>query len=132
MNRYTKDFRWIHTRTDLILFAQAHCELSACTRAFLTGKVMVLGGFSSIPPSTNPGWIFLVTSIHKRTWIISVEADDIQHRYHVRILDKIPWAKWLGKPPYAICKSQWSLRNGDIPHPASWARRLAQEKADGR
>jgi len=130
MNRYTKDFRWIKIRTDLILFAQAHCESRACERAFTTGKVVVLGGFSSIPPSTNPGWILLVTSIHKRTWIIGVEADDIQHRYHVRELDKIPWAKWAGG--WASTLLRPSLLNGDKPSAALFACRQAQEKANGR
>lgn len=126
MNQYTKDFRWIRTRTDLILFAQAHCESNACKRAFTTGKVVVLGGFSSIPPSTNPGWILFITSIHGRTWIIGVVTDDIKHCYHVRILYRIPWEKWVGSfaPKYGL--RDW-LRDGDNPSAAAYARRQARE-----
>lgn len=112
------------------MFAQAFCESNACERAFLTGKVVVLGGFSSIPPSTNPGWILLVTSIHHRTWIIGVETNDIKHRYQVRTLDKIPWAKWVGGA-IALFRNS-SLRYGDCPQVAILARRLAQEKVDGK
>lgn len=133
MQRYSKDFRWIQSRTDLILYAQTNCESNACKRAFTTGTVVVLGGFSTIPPSTNPGWVLLVTSKHCRTWIIGVEGDDARHCYHVRSLDRIPWEKWVGGSSLTFRgKPLYWLSAGDKPRVAAAAHRGALREINER
>lgn len=106
----------LRTRTELIVYARDHCGSRACERAFLTGKVTVLGGFTAIPPGTAPGWILCITSRHGRAWILAVVTDDIQHTYHVRRLDIIPWAQWSGTK-YAAPRE--SIYSGDYPMQAA-------------
>ena len=113
----------LRTRTELIQFAEARCGSYACRRAFLTGKVMVFGGFSTIPPGTDPGWILRVKSRHGRAWLLAVVTDDIKHCYCVREIEKIPWAKWTG------CAGRgqgYSIYDGDMPVQAARAYKEAK------
>ena len=126
----------LQTRTDLVLFAQENCRSYSCERAFLTVKVVVLGGFDPIPPGTAPGWIVLVTSIHKRKWILAVIPDDIKHCYCVKWLDKIPWANWNGSSRTTYRDMElpggwkYTIRDGDIPFQAFNAHLNALREAD--
>lgn len=85
------------SRTDLINYVEQHPPRQAILRAINEGSVRVLGGFTSIPPGLESGWIIEVTSKHDRIWPVGVIVDDIKHRYIVRILDEVPWDMWAGK-----------------------------------
>lgn len=101
----------LNTRTQLINFICEHVP-SAIQRACHTGSVCVLGGFSQVPPNTQPGWITIITSSHGRTWFVVVSP----HReglptYEVWITEqKIPWQFYTGDPTGFP-----SLFNGDDP-----------------
>jgi len=95
-------------------------ESRACERSFITGEVVVLGGFSKIPPSTQPGWIILVKSVNKTVWVVAVSVDEAQHRYRVGLLDRIPWEHWIGD------RADGTIYRGDIPRLAVTARDRAK------
>lgn len=99
----------ITDRLDLIEMVSARAPSSACRRACLNGKVEVLGGFRVIPPSTLPGWMVLVTTVHGKDYAVAVTADQAMHRYRVWIADKVPWGEWLG------FIGDYSVRSGDHP-----------------
>lgn len=85
------------SRSDLCLYAAKHVPLRSCARAINEGRVELLGGFSSIPPLSDPGFLLKVTSRHGREWIIAISIDEIKHRYKVWIAGpEIPWWYWMG------------------------------------
>ena len=71
-----------------------NCARKAICRAINEGQVEFFGGFNPIPPTTHPGWIMRVTSVHGRTWYVAVICYD--RRYGIRILRDVPWDKWYG------------------------------------
>ncbi len=101
----------IETRVQLVNYICDHTPQSAIARACHTGTVQVLGGFSSIPPSTRPGFIVSITSIHERTWLVAVTTDDHKHIFHVWVVDSIPWKYFVGRP----YKEEYSIYDGDDP-----------------
>lgn len=115
----------IRTRSDLLWYIQEHAPSGACRRAVIEGQVSVLGGFNVIPPNGWEGWIVKVTSVHGKDWLVAVTVHPTKHFYYVRMIDKIPWAWWVGTvpslPPYAIT-------NGDVPLQAARTRRQAREE----
>jgi len=101
----------IHHRSELIEYARDRVSSYACERAFTTGKVCVLGGFSSIPPRTTPGWILSVTSRHRKTWLVAITSNEHLHNYDVWFINKAPWEFWDGK----IDREGYSIYDGDRP-----------------
>lgn len=84
------------TENDIIDWLIDNCPRPAIARALDHGKVEYLGGFNLIPPSTLPGWILKVTSVHGKQWIIAVLANDTKHVYEIRIIKSVPWKNWIG------------------------------------
>lgn len=72
----------------------------------------VLGGFTRIQPFDRPGWIIRVLSRHGRTWIISVEVNEVRHSLCCRELDEVPWADWIGHTN----RPRGNVYDGDHPH----------------
>ena len=113
----------IQTRTELINFICNNIGQSAIKRACHSGTLRVLGGFSLIPPSTRPGWIIMITSIHGRSWEIAVTSDDHRHIFHVWIANRIPWKYYVGQAD----RGEYSIYDGDNPVQACIAERKANE-----
>ena len=99
------------SRTHIILWLENNCSRKAITRALYGGQVEFFGGFDPIPPTTHPGWIMRITSVHGRTWYVAVICYD--RRYGVRILRDVPWDKWVGTRPWGEFRTQ--LHSGDSP-----------------
>ena len=97
------------SKNHLLTWLENNCPRKAVVRALLEGTVEYLGGFSKIPPTTQPGWITKVTSIHGREWIVAVIA--YQNRYGIRILSEVPWRWWNGDPD----AGSGTLFGGDDP-----------------
>ena len=74
-----------------------NCPRPAIVRALEQGRVEFLGGFNPIPPPTLPGWILKVTSLYNKQWNVAILADDVGHRYEIRIIKFIPWECWMGE-----------------------------------
>ena len=109
----------IETRTQLINFICENISRRAIVRAchHSEGLVQVMGGFSQIPPSPEPGWIVSITSVHGRTWLVAVTSDDHRHVFKSWIVKKIPWEYYIGK-----IGQEYSIYNGDNPEQACLAR----------
>ena len=108
----------INIRTELIYFIREDISRSAISRACLNGTVQVVGGFSQIHPLPNPGWIVSITSIHGRTWLVAVTADDHNHIFHAWVTESIPWKNYVGIPDRGF----YSIYDGDNPKQACLAR----------
>lgn len=117
----------IRTRSELLWYIAEHAPSGACRRAIVEGKVVVLGGFCVIPPNGWKGWIVKVTSIHGKDWLVAVTLHPTKHHYYVRMVEKVPWAWWVG---VVASIPLHGIMDGDIPIQAARARRQAQEKND--
>lgn len=84
------------TENDIIDWLIDNCPRPAIVRALEQGKVEYLGGFNPIPPSALPGWILKITSIYETQWNVAVLANEITHRYEIRIIKSVPWKNWVG------------------------------------
>ena len=84
------------SRENIIDWLIDNCPRPAIERALIDGRVEFLGGFNPIPPSTLPGWILKVISLHDKQWIIAVLANDIKHVHEIRIIKTILWENWIG------------------------------------
>jgi len=66
-------------------------------RAITEGTVEFLGGFSPVPPGSDPGWILRCNSpITYKHWNVAVVAKDGKANYVLRLVQKIPWQNWVG------------------------------------
>jgi hypothetical protein len=70
-------------------------------RALENGKVELLGGFKSIPPGSDPGFIVLVNSYPRNgcpggRWVVAVVCRQNTNVY-ARVIPNIPWDQWDGK-----------------------------------
>lgn len=81
-------------KNHILLWLENNCPRKAICRALREGEVEFMGGFDPIPPTSSPGWITRVTSVHDRIWYVAVICHD--HRYGIRILGDIPWGNWHG------------------------------------
>jgi len=108
----------IDTRAELINYIHDHIPQRAIKRACHNGTVKVLGGFSSISPSTRPGWIVAVTSIYDRTWLVAVTSDDHNHVFRTWTVEWIPWKYYIGR----VDRGEYSIYDGDNPGQACLAR----------
>lgn len=98
------------SKTHIVGWLINNCSRQAICRALNEGQVEFFGGFDLIPPTTRPGWVLRVTSIHGRIWYVAVIVYD--HRYGIRILRDVPWDRWVGSQ---WSGSRWQLYNGDHP-----------------
>ncbi len=110
----------IETRTQLIRFICESIGQYAIARACHNGTVLVAGGFKPLSPSPAPGWIVSVTSVHGRTWLVAVTADDHRHVFRTWLLERIPWVDYVG-----VGGEAYSIYNGDNPEQACIARERA-------
>ncbi len=95
------------SRTHIILWLEDHCPRPAITRALYEGEVEFFGGFDPVPPTSDPGWIIRVTSVHGKIWYVAVIA--YRDHYGIRILRDVPWGNWQG----STAKNRTALMNGD-------------------
>src|SRR4030042_1201271 len=85
----------IDTRKQLIDCICNHAPRPAIATACYRGTIKVLGGFRNIPPSTQSGWIVIVTSEFGRVWYVAV-MEEIGAGWDVDIIDNIPWLNYVG------------------------------------
>lgn len=108
----------IDTRTELVNYVRDNIPQRAIQRACHNGVVRVLGGFSLISPSTRPGWIISVTSVHGKTWFVAVTSDDHHHVFRTWVVESIPWQFYIGRAD----RGEYSIYDGDTPEQACRAR----------
>ena len=107
------------SKNHLLMWLENNCPRKAVVRALLEGTVEYLGGFSTIPPTTQPGWITKVTSIHGKEWIVAVIA--YRNKYGIRILSEVPWRWWDGNAGRCA-----DLMNGDNPEACEHHKLIAE------
>jgi hypothetical protein len=107
-------------RSGLIEIAARLAPTPACRRAFVTGRVEVLGGFDTIPPGTLAGWILAVTTKRGALWHVAVIADVHRHTYWARLQADVPWQLWLGSE--MVDSDTYSIYAGDHPCVYYWRR----------
>lgn len=96
-------------RDHILMWLEKNCSRKAIVRILESeGEIELLGGFNPIPPTSHPGWIVKMTSIHGKLWYVAVIA--YQNRYGIRILKEVPWKNWAGDG-YNVS----GLMNGDNP-----------------
>ena len=96
------------SKDHLLMWLENNCPRKGIVRALRDGTAEHLGGFSTIPPTSQPGWIVRVTSVHDREYIVAVIA--YQNRYGIRVLKEVPWVYWDGGRD-----GDASFINGDNP-----------------
>lgn len=102
------------SRTDMIEWLIDNCPRQAICRALQANRVEFLGGFTKIPPSNLPGWIFKITLFRSRAEkIICILANDLKYKYEIRMVKYIPWENWHGMFHGILMKD--SLHAGDDP-----------------
>ena len=84
------------SRLDMIEWLIANCPRPAIVRALEANKVEFLGGFNPIPPSNLPGWIFKIKLLSGKTKNVCILANDLEHKYEIRMVKQIPWKNWCG------------------------------------
>lgn len=113
----------IRYRSELVEYAARHTAWSrTLRRAFDTGTVEVLGGFSTIPPWASSGWIIRVTSRFERDRLIAVCCDRAKPVMRVAEIDDVPWKYWDGMEDRKVK----SFYDGDHPH--LYAKKRAEAK----
>ena len=90
------------------MWLEKNCPRKGIVRALRDGTVEHLGGFTTIPPTSYPGWIVKVTSTFGKEFIVAVIA--YQNRYGIRILSEVPWLHYTGYGKVV------NLMSGDWPH----------------
>lgn len=114
----------LNTRTDLVNFIHKYAPFAAIRRACYTGTVNVLGGFSIVPPGTEPGWITIITSVYGRTWFVVVGPHPAGlPMYVIRTVKRIPWRYWVGDH-----RANNPIFNGDNPDRARLLREVAENE----
>lgn len=78
-----KHFR---SQTDMIEWLIENCPRQSIVRALEAGKAEFLGGFTKIPPSNLPGWIFKLPTKN-----LCILCNDAKYKYELRIVKNIPW-----------------------------------------
>lgn len=87
----------IRGRDSLINYILDSSPRRSIRRAILEGTVEYLGGFSEIPPGTDPGWILRVNSpITGKHWNVAVIAVGHSTNYRLQLVDKVRWEFWVG------------------------------------
>jgi hypothetical protein len=88
----------LRDRADLIALVARAAPVPAARRAYMTGRIEVLGGFSKFPPGTSPGWGLVVTTKHGQVYRLAVVVRP-KLVYAVHLLTTIPWAFWVKNAP---------------------------------
>lgn len=106
------------SRLHIVSWLEKNCPRKAIVRALSEGSVEFYGGFSPVPPTTDPGWIMRVTSVYDKTWYVAVISS--QNHYGIRILRDVPWGYWYGTYKWPVCykndnKFRQQLYSGDHP-----------------
>ena len=113
----------IHSRSHLIRHIQS-CPLRKCILRAMDdpfGKVENLGGFVVIPPGVLNGFIVAVTSRYGKAWYV-VTTIDFQQNTIVRVIDEVPWHKWVGD------QAVNELYTGDNPDEYAKKKKAVQRK----
>lgn len=86
------------------------------------GSVECLGGFDTLPTSSNPGWMVRVKSPFGNTHLIAVAWDTVRFKLYWFRAPYVPWENWVrfhsGNPLYG----------GD--HPDSYAIHCGAQRGD--
>ena len=98
------------SRTDMIEWLIDNCPRKSICRALQANEVEFLGGFTKIPPSNLPGWIFKVGTKN-----VCILANDLKHKYEIRIVKHVPWENWGGMFMGQIIVINDTLVYGDNP-----------------
>lgn len=101
------------TRLDMIEWLIANCPRPSIVRALKANRVEFLGGFTKIPPSNLPGWIFRIEMLSGKTKNVCILANDLKHKYEIRIVKREPWENWDGLFHGVLIKD--TLNSGDDP-----------------
>jgi hypothetical protein len=101
------------TRLDMINWLIANCPRPALVRAIKANRIEFLGGFSKIPPSDLPGWIFKVKLLSGEIKNVCILANDKKLRYEIRLTKNISWKNWCGVFHGVLMKH--SIQSGDNP-----------------
>lgn len=101
------------SRLHIVSWLAKTCPRKAIVRALNEGQVEFFGGFDPIPPTTHPGWIMRVTSVHSRTWYVAVICYDC--RFGIRILRDVFWGNWVGTMFWDSDKFRSQMFSGDHP-----------------
>lgn len=101
------------SRTDMIEWLIDNCPRQTIVRALQANDVEFLGGFTKIPPSNLPGWIFVIR-MASSVKILCILCNDLKHKYEIRIVKNIPWENWHGIFHGILMKI--GLHAGDDPH----------------
>lgn len=72
------------------------------------GKITFLGSFTAV--EGFPGWIIEVRSLYETSWLIAICVNELDRKYLVRYIVKVPWETWAGERMGRI-----ELRDGDNP-----------------
>ena len=72
-----------------------NCPRKSICRALQANEVEFLGGFTKIPPSNLPGWIFAVR-LPGKIKNLCILANDKKLKYEIRIVKCVPWENWNG------------------------------------
>lgn len=105
----------LQSKENIIDWLIDNCPRPAIVRALDHGKIEFLGGFNPISPSTLPGWIIKVTSLHDKQWNVAILANDTKHCYEIRIIKTIPWKNWVGTDFWSDNSFRIKLFSGDNP-----------------
>lgn len=101
------------TRLDMINWLIANCPRPAIVRALKSNRVEFLGGFTKIPPSDLPGWIFKIRMLSGKIKNVCVLCNDEKQKYEIRTVNNVPWINWAGEFCGLIIPGR--LKNGDNP-----------------
>ena len=101
------------SRLHIVSWLEKTCPRKAIVRALSEGSVEFYGGFNSVPPTTDPGWIIRVTSIYGKTWYVAIIA--YRDHYGIRILRDVFWGSWVGTVFWDDGKFRTQIFSGDNP-----------------
>ena len=99
----------IQSRSQFIEEAYNLCPSRAAQRAIREGRIILLGGFSDIPPFGRPGFICRVLSRHGRTWYLALIAE-LDRSFRGAFITDVPWKNRVGK---TVRIERWTLNDGD-------------------
>ena len=111
----------IRSRDDVLDYLTNNCPRRNIVRALTKGTVEFLGGFSKIPPATDPGWIVRCNSPIGGRFHVAVIARNRSIDYGIRTVKRIPWEFWSGD----TCGIE--LYRGDNPKRYAYLKELKRE-----
>lgn len=101
------------SRTDMINWLITNCPRPSIVRALKANRVEFLGGFTKIPPSNLPGWIFKVR-LSSGCKYVCILCNDLEHKYEIRLVRCVPWESWSGAKRF-LYRFETLLVGGDKP-----------------